>query len=318
MDHTFNLRSPSLANSTLTGWVLIFCGLLFFSVLAVLLLGLPDELGINIPSLDVESDYIWASTFSIAVLVGLFWLPLLSEERLALMIGWLAKSFVSLVAMLWYESYYYFLDAYSYFYNAQDYPFSQDTVVFGDGTELVTMICAVLLKVLPGGYHVVKEVFSLIGLAGIYCFYRSLVAITGKQKISWLIGLCLFPSICFWSSVIGKEPLALLGIGIFFLGGAKFYKRPEIGALLLVLIGIFITGGIRLWLVMIMLPCVLVLLFASNIATLWRAWAFILALLLGAVSVNMVTDRFEFASRQEAFERLDQSASGWAGDGGSG
>src|SRR5688500_6088384 len=75
--------------------------------------GLVSELGHRIPQRDLESDY--AQGIVIAILLGgsIFLWPVPRSDKRALGIIWIAKVFVTLVFMLFYENHYP-LDAYAY------------------------------------------------------------------------------------------------------------------------------------------------------------------------------------------------------------
>jgi len=96
-------------------------------------------------------------------------------------------------------------------------------------------------------YHALKVIFSMIGLLGIYFFYLGVVDITGNKNPRNLYLLALFPSVLFWSSILGKDPLNLFGIGLYFFGASKWYRKEKLIYLVYVIAGISIATLIRSW-----------------------------------------------------------------------
>jgi len=304
--------------SQLAAWSLLLACVLLVAIVSLQLLGLPDALGRYIPSQNLASDHMWATVLSVLGSLLIFSLPLRRSEAHALQLCWLAKCFVGLVAMLWYENYYSFLDSYSYFNEGRNYLTSPEPFQFGDGTNLTIHLSALLLAVLPGEFHTLKQAFSLIGLAGIYCFYASVCIVAGRREIKWLLGIGLFPSILFWTSTLGKDPVVFLGISFFVLGCAMVHRKMDAKALVLLVLGLLLAAGIRPWLSVIMAPSLILLTYRSRMALLGKIVVFSMVVGLIAISVATLADRFDFASKDAALERLDASARGWAGDGDSG
>jgi len=304
--------------SQLAAWSLLIACVLLLAIVSMHLLGLPDALGRYIPSQSLASDHMWATVLSVLGSLLIFMLPVGRAELHAIQLCWLAKCFVGLVAMLWYENYYSFLDCYSYFNEGRNYLTSPEPFQFGDGTNLTIHLSALLLAVLPGEFHTLKQAFSLIGLAGIYCFYASVCIVAGRREIKWLLGIGLFPSILFWTSTLGKDPVVFLGISLFVLGCAMVHRKMDAKALVLLVLGLLLAAGIRPWLSIIMAPSLILLTYRSRLALLGKVLLFSMVVVVIGISLATVADRFDFASKDEALERMDASARGWAGDGDSG
>jgi hypothetical protein len=311
-------NSKTKKSSGIEAWCLLLITLFFLSVIIVQIIGLPTTLGKHVPAMHLELDHAWATFISISVTFAIFLLPVDRQERFSLVLIWLAKCFVGLVGMLWYENHYSFLDSYSYFQDGQHYLANPEPLSFGDGTFITTYLSAVVSAALPGEYHVLKQVFSIFGLVGTYLFYKSLTIFSGRENTAWLLGFGLFPSILFWGSTLGKDPIVFMGIGLFFYGSARAYRHPSATNYLLLLMGIAIAASIRPWLALIMSPAVVWLVFKSRIDLILKLLALSCSLILIAASATSLAGRMDFASRQDAVEKFDAAARGWASDGDSG
>lgn len=209
----------------------------------------------------IEADYA----------MGLFWWLLLAtaililfkgEDRHLLSVAWLVKFFVTLGAMLLYEQGY-DLDAYTYFKTAvtgeywmyPGYDFRQDmwlswqTIqdrsggsIFSAGIGTENMVrCMVLMASITGPYyHAMKVCFSFLGLLGVWWFYQAVVAALGRPCRQVFYLLAFFPSILFWSSILGKDPLQFLFLGIYAYGGVVWLAQGRFSGLWYVGIG---AGG---------------------------------------------------------------------------
>lgn len=206
---------------------------LILGVGTLLMFGFLDlviELGSNIPQADIGSDYmigvIWAAFLGVSILA---W-PLPFRDRKALMVVWLIKSVITLGFMLLYEANYETLDAYSYFYDAR-----QDDVSFlteiglGNGTQNISALAWLHNQVIPDSYHAMKVSFSMVGLLAVYIFYRAAVIFLRRENIRVFYILALFPSILFWSSILGKEPIILFGMALYTHGlvGQSTQVKPK-------------------------------------------------------------------------------------------
>ena len=72
----------------------------------------------------------------------------------------------------------------------------------------------------PDSYHALKVSCSLLGLAGVYGFFRAARIVQPDVSTNWLYLLGLFPSILFWSSILGKDPIVFFGLGFYAWGVA--------------------------------------------------------------------------------------------------
>lgn len=231
--------------------------LLLFALLAIALVAIfplffqgIDILGQRIPQPDRGSDYMKGVIVAFALLCGLMCLPMRGADRRNLVILWMVKCFVTLVLMLFYENIY-GLDAYYYFEKSQARFADFSKVDFGSGTDnLIALLWTMENEVFrTSSYHVMKVLCSFLGLLGILAFYRGITNFTGKIRPNLLLQLGLFPSILFWSSILGKDPIILFGICLSFYGVLSFIASKKVHYLAPAAFGLFVASTIRIWMV---------------------------------------------------------------------
>lgn len=206
-------------------------------------------LGHYIPQEDVATDYfiglVWAITLGVSILA---W-PVSSKDKIGLLVVWLVKSLVTLGFMLLYE-YNYGLDAYGYFDGTRQSYFAWEGM---SGTKNISILAWLHHQVLPASYHAMKVSFAMVGLVAIYIFYRAAVIFMKRENKRVFYIFALFPSILFWSSILGKEPIILLGISIYVYGVVGLGRLKRLRYLLVIALGVILTALIRSWLVPILL-----------------------------------------------------------------
>ena len=201
------------------------------------------------PELDYFAGIIGASVIAILLLHA----PLPTTHRTALLFLWAAKTATTLGLMLAYEARYETLDAYSYHELAVDSSVQFDELAWGRSTQLIKWLLQCLYEVTPPSYHLAKVIFSFVGLVGIYLTWRALVALTGKERLQYLYLLGLFPSLLFWSSIIGKDPILVLLVGMYVLGVARLQQSRYAAGLLLAFAAAISASLIRSWMGAILL-----------------------------------------------------------------
>ena len=213
------------------------------------------------PSTSYLYGIIWA--WLLAYSINLW--PINQTEKICLLIIWGIKTFVTLVLLLFYE-HNYKLDAFAYFLQ----PIQDDFIFSGlslDGTENVFNLVWFHHQLLPESYQLLKVSFSYIGLIASFIFYRAFSLIIDYKNINLLLLFSLFPSILFFSSTIGKEPLLLLGISIYLLGVIGLYKKLNHYYLTMIIIGLVISFSMRYWICFILLLPLVVIFWHSKIQT---------------------------------------------------
>jgi hypothetical protein len=222
--------------------------------------------------LETELDYaaglLWWSLLAVVL-----WL-LGGADRQHLLIAWTIKFFVVLVAMLFYEyKYRYNLDTFGYFntvltgyfefYPGVDWfreswiPSLVEVVGTGPGegrlltqsagTENMLKILLIIAQVTGPYFHALKVLYAFLGFIGTWFVYRAVVVIVGRPFLPAFYGLVLYPSILFWSAILGKDPLFLLFIGLYAYGGALWLVQASPRGLAWVVLGLLGSFLFRPW-----------------------------------------------------------------------
>lgn len=259
-------------------------GLLFLLVVVV-----AAWLGVNMHVLgyrfweapEIEQDYamgvIWWCIFAIGILA------FSRDNCRMLLLAWAGKFFVVLGAMLFYE-YFYGLDAGGYFWAAKTgyhgyfpgidmrnhlnpfiLPAGADVEVMRTqwGTVIFLRILWIVTAITGPFYHAVKVAFAFMGFLGVWFFYRAIVVALGRPNPAAFYVLAFFPSIIFWSSILGKDPFLLLTLGLYAYGVSGWLVHDRLLSLCFIGAGLFGVYQVRAWMGMI------------------AASAFVLAVLLG-------------------------------------
>jgi len=168
---------------------------------------------------------------------------------------WFMKGFVvTIFLMLFYEAHY-GLDAYWYAGNAikKEVPFP-----FGEsGTYNVMHINHIFTYIVGNSYYSLKVLNSFIGFLGLIFLYKSYEFISLKSNIeinkNFIYFFFLFPSIIFWSSILGKDSLNIFLIGMFIYSFVHLIDKFNVKYLVLVVLSIWLVSYIREWWSLIML-----------------------------------------------------------------
>jgi len=285
---------------------LLVLALSFFAavigIAAMLASGAPAYLGTYIPQSDLMTDYAFGVILAVMCYAIIMFCPVDFSDRIGLMTVWSIKIMVALGFMLYYEEFYPFLDAYSYFALPRAPGFSWEGFVIGDGTANTYNLIWLYYRVFPDSFHALKVFSGFVGLWAVYLFYRAGLIVLGRKDLRLLYLLALFPSILFWSSTIGKEPVVLFAIGLYVYGAVAWYERGHLSALVLLSLGIALSVLVRIWLGPILLaPLLITTLFERHgIAKRWvwitlavGAFAFILALVREQFAIETIRDLLE-------------------------
>ena len=274
------------------------------------LLGAPVHLGSNIPTSDLMLDYAYGLLFAFAGYAILVIFPVSFPDRIALAIVWTVKILVVLVFMLFYEDFYWILDSYTYFELPQSAPFGWDGIQIGRGTDNLYNLIWLYYRVFPDSFHALKVFFSFVGLMAVYIFYRAGVLVAGKEDLRLFYILALCPSILFWSSILGKEPIALLGIAICAYGTATWHKGRATRGVILLAFGVLVAMLIRPWLG----PILIAPLLANIVFGRYRLInkMLIVTLAAGALvyALNALWDQLAIETTQDLLETIDTRSRG--------
>lgn len=286
-------------------------GLAGLGVLFLLITNSIITLGQNIPQPNLLWDYTIGLLWSIVLGASILIWPVPTKDKVALLSLWLVKSIVALGFMLVFEAYYSSLDSYFYFDTPRQPNFNWTNFTITDGTGNILRLVWLHYQLLPESYHALKVSFSMTGLVAIYIFYRAIVIFLKREKISVLYGLALFPSILFWTSIIGKEPTALLGISLYTYGMIGWHRRKQWCYLGILAVGAVIATFIRFWIGPILLIPVIMTFILQKHNTFTKV---ILSILIGIAltfGIIRVQKFFGIASLQELLIALNTLSRLW-------
>jgi hypothetical protein len=302
-----------MRQETMRQWerIILVLALAGIGALATRLVDFVPNPGLYMPPDDMGTDYrvgfLWAATLWLSLLV---W-PMRPTDKRALLYVWLIKVMVVLGAMLLVESHYKDSDSYIYFAVPRRDGFQWPGFAFGDGTTNILSLSWLHHQIIPNSYHAMKVSFAMVGLIAVYVLYRAAMRFLGREDIRVLYLLALFPGILFWSSIVGKDPVMLLGIGLYVYGvvGLGTHRSPDLRRRLvyaiLVAAGLVLASLIRVWLGPILLAplAVFVLCGVRNIF----ARALVVVIVAGAFDRAMAlsNDAFNVETSEDLVERAD-------------
>jgi hypothetical protein len=270
-----------------------------------------ENAGINIPTGNVLVDYVQGIGWAFVLLLSILVWPVPAAHKRMLVSAWIVRCLIALVAMLPYEERYYGLDCWTYFQQAHA-GLAEIVPRLGlGGSEVVTGLGALHLIVGPDSYHAMKLSFAMFGLVAIYLLYRSAELLVGHFAPLVFWGLTLYPSVLFWSSILGKDPVILAGIALHIWGLVNVLVRGRYGYLIAVLAGIGAASAIRIWMgPILILPCLLIL-GARVKHIVWRTAAVILIGLALFSLVPLTADRLALDKASDVFEATRNVSRGW-------
>ena len=260
---------------------------------------------------DVPADYLAGVVTAVLLLALIQIWPIPAAHRRALSLLWLVRIGVTLGVMLAFEAIYrgdmpgYYLDGL-----ALNNPFG--ALAFGDGTQNLYALIGIV-GLMTEAYSAMKVIFAYAGLIALYIFYRAAVVCLGQEKIALLYLLGLFPSFLFWGSLLGKDPIVLVGIAIYSYGVARLIVEHRMSALVWVFVGLLIASFIRVWLGAIFIaPLVFTYVMAGRAPPLAKLAFAVIAVPGLLVAVQMFAQEFEIASTEELVATTDKLSEAWA------
>ena len=280
--------------------------------LAPRFLDLVARMGFMIPELDMPTDYVKGLIWALVLTASIMFWPVSSKNKRLLLIGWSVKVVVTLLFMLFYEGHYW-LDSYGYFESSRAMDFQVQELSFQHGTMNVGNFARLHRQLLPDSYHAMKVSFALLGLIGIYLFYRAAVIILQKEDTRLFYLLALFPGILFWSSILGKDPIVFFGIALYCYGVCGWYRLKQLRYLAAICFGILTAVFIRQWLGVIMvIPMGVTLLFGLQNA-LSRLFFMLFSVTVGYFSAVPFMERFKIQAFEDVLSAADRTTKGFVG-----
>lgn len=221
-------------------------------------------LSIRIDQPDIGLDYAMGILWWVVIAIGLACVK--GEDQPLLLKAWLVKFFVVLVFMLFYEQRY-GLDANWYFkvtvtgehpfypgidwreewLRLQDAERLKEQYKIGEGTANMIRLTMLVATFTGPFYSALKVVFSFFGLLGAWAFYRAVVVSLGRPVPVAFYCLAFFPSILFWSSILGKDPVIFMCLGLCAYGVARTFVQGDLMGMPIVAVGLFLTFQVRSW-----------------------------------------------------------------------
>lgn len=231
-------------NSAATGMLAV----LAFSIFLLVVFDIIGPFGWQIPQSDLTGDYFLGVLWAFILGLTIFIWPVSSVEKRSLLVAWIARCVVTLVVMLAYENFN-GIDSFWYFENStRSLPGEWAAFKLGEGTTNIMVLARYHARLLPDSFHMMKVSFSMIGFIATYLLYRAAVFFLKREDIRVFFVLFLFPSMVFWSSTLGKDPITLLGIALYVYGVAAWYRSNRTGHLVVMVIGIWLALSLRIWL----------------------------------------------------------------------
>lgn len=273
-----------------------------------------DDSAISLGLKDVVTDYAVGFLWALIIVASIQLWPVPSRHVSALSVLWLARIAMTLGLMLFYEGNY-GLDAAYYFAVGSHESAPWELLSFGAGTDNMLALVAFQNMVLPASYHATKVTCALMGLVAVYLFYRAACTYRGKDDVRLLYVLGLFPSIIFWGSILGKDPITLLGIAIFTHGAVRFAVSGGMGSIVQMAIGITVAAFIRPWLAMIFILPLGVLFMFGRIGLIMKILVLTMTVAGLVFSVGEFADQFTIETTQDLVETADSLSEVFSGGG---
>ena len=114
-----------------------------------------------------------------------------------------------------------------YFINMNHWDNSYESVITNE-SRVIIKICAIINLISLNNYVVNVIIFTMLGYIGIILTIRGLALLYPSKYVTYLFwSVVLFPSIFIWSAGVLKEPLILLGVGMFLFGILSIHKKKE-------------------------------------------------------------------------------------------
>ncbi|TGO02911.1 hypothetical protein PN36_16440 [Candidatus Thiomargarita nelsonii] len=277
--------------------------------------------GQTIPQKDIIGDYftavIWAFVLGFSIL---FW-PVSFHDKRALLVVWLIKIFVTLGIMLFYEHIYggkTGLDAFGYFYDSIIKNFAWEYFKFGDGTPNITNLARLHRYIIPESYHALKVTTAMIGMIAVYIFYRAICLFWRHDDVRIFYVLALYPSILFWSSILGKDPIMFVGVALYAYAVVGWQQFGQVRYLLWGALGVWLASFIRLWYAPILLAPLAVFILIQSGRFYLKVVFMVIVTIAFLFSWSLFAEQFSIESSQDLVSASDTVSSSWGSEGGSG
>jgi hypothetical protein len=167
------------------------------------------------------------------------------------------------------------------------------------------------LKIGPDSYHAMKLSFAMIGLVAVYLFYQAGELLVGRYSGFAFWALMLYPSVLFWSSILGKDPLILAAISLNVWGVVNVAVRGKNRYLIAVLAGVGAASAVRVWMGPILIFPGLFVLGARIRHVGWRITAILLIACALSILAPATIDRLQLDKASDLLEATRTINEGW-------
>ena len=306
-------RSPFAYNKS---WISAYFVMIVVAVAFVVpnYLYMVEGLGHRIPQEDMQTDYVIGVVWAIILGVSILAWPVSSRDKQCLLLVWLAKLLITLGFMLFYESHYP-LDSYGYFDASRQDSYIWESFSYAGssgGTHNVTRLAWLHHQLVPDSFHALKISFAMLGLIAVYLFYRAAVLFMKREDRRVFYALALFPSILFWSSGIGKEPIVLLIVALHVYGVVGWYRTKRLRYFIIMVLGMVIMGYFRVWIVPIMLVSLVPLLVFAMRGVVAKTILLIFILAACLFVTNKVQNILIVSTKQGMIAKVNRLSSSFA------
>jgi len=260
---------------------------------------------------------VWSFVLGASILL---W-PVPSQDKSALLLVWLAKIVTTLGIMLIFESHYEGqVDGVVYYHESITSSFAWDEFIFGDGSSnLVNFSRVYHMMKLPDSYHALKITFSMVGMIGVYIFYRAFTLFLQQDKIFIFYILGFYPTILLWTSQIIKDPLVLLGVACYTYGVIGWYKLGKIRYFLWAGFGLWFASFMRMWYGPILLaPLIIFFLINNKISWMSKIVFLVIVVFTLLVLSNIFAEAFKIEDSKDILAETNKIAANFASQSNSG
>lgn len=202
------------------------------------------------PGPDIQFDYFMGGLIGLLCGALIFIGPFESSTKPTVVLCWAVKLASALFLVPVYE-YAYGMDIDGYFF-FDERPSSPNEYGFASGTWNVRFLAWFLFQVIGPSYHGGKVVFSFVGFVGIYIAYRGAVTFLNKETPSLFVLMSLVPTSLFWASTLGKDPISLMGVGVYSYGCLLWLQKLDYRYLVPIVLGAALASHIRSYFLPIM------------------------------------------------------------------
>lgn len=264
----------------------------------------------------IEDGYLVGLLWALVLGASILLWPVSFLDKCALLNVWGVKIFTTLGAMLPYEIRYEgHLDAVRYYTESTQISFAWQNFEFGVGTYNMMNFVSIYQMIFPDSYHAMKVTFAMVGMIAVYIFYRAAVMFLQRDDIRVFYVLALYPTILFWSSILGKDPLILLGVSFYTYGVVGWRKFGKMQYLLWGAFGLWFTSFMRLWYGPILLAPLIVFVINKNYGITKNLLFLVLIVGSFLVTLTLFAERFSIENTQDIIAQTNQLSKNFSGGG---